>query len=326
MMAIYDFEEGLDYAQEIDEFMLRASVLLFFGDGERVSAYNSVGSTSLSGLSRLFIPILIAAAIVFNTMLGAVYERTREIGIFCSVGLAPNHIGALFLAESFVFATLAAVVGYLAAQVLGFTLASSDMFSEINLNYSSLSAVAATMIVMVTVVLSTLYPSRKASEMAVPDVTRKWAMEKPKGDLWEFEFPFTIGGGDAAGLNVFLYEFFKASSDSSAGRFFTNEAQLNTTEYPSIGTGYEIRFNAWLAPYDMSISQHIALRSIPTGEHGVYRVEVAIQRLSGEVGSWVRMNREFLNTLRKRFLVWRTVPPALKGRFAERVESATETA
>ncbi len=76
----------------------------------------------------------------------------------------------------------------------------------------------------------------------------------------------------------------------------------------------------------MSISQHIALRSIPTGEHGVYRVEVAIQRLSGEVGSWVRMNREFLNTLRKRFLVWRTVPPALKGRFAERVESATETA
>jgi len=42
-----------------------------------------------------------------------VYERFREIGIYSAVGLAPNHIAALFLAEAAVFATLGAVFGYL---------------------------------------------------------------------------------------------------------------------------------------------------------------------------------------------------------------------
>ena len=37
---------------------------------------------------------------------GAVYERDREIGIYSSVGLAPNHIAALFIAEALVFATV----------------------------------------------------------------------------------------------------------------------------------------------------------------------------------------------------------------------------
>jgi ABC-type antimicrobial peptide transport system permease subunit len=39
----------------------------------------------------LFIPILIAALIVMNTMPGSVYERVREIGVFNAVGLAPSH-------------------------------------------------------------------------------------------------------------------------------------------------------------------------------------------------------------------------------------------
>ena len=59
------------------------------------------------------------------------------------------------------------------------------------------------------------------------------------------------------------------------------------------------------------------MSAIPTGEHGVYRVEVAIHRESGDVASWQRLNRGFLNVLRKRFLVWRTIPAGTKEEYVE---------
>jgi hypothetical protein len=33
------------------------------------------------------------------------------------------------------------------------------------------------------------------------------------------------------------------------------------------------------------------------------------------------MNRNFLNVLRKRFLVWRTLPAGIRGEYQERVEA-----
>ncbi len=44
---------------------------------------------------------------------------------------------------------------------------------------------------------------------------------------------------------------------------------------------------------------------------------MVIRRLSGDVASWKRINRGFLNSLRKRFLVWRTIPLDLKHEYAE---------
>ena len=73
---------------------------------------------SMSGERGGWVPLLIAALIVFNTMLGSVYERTPEIATFNSVGLAPNHVAWLFVAEAAAFATLGGVGGYLVAQVV----------------------------------------------------------------------------------------------------------------------------------------------------------------------------------------------------------------
>ena len=65
-----------------------------------VFSFTSVGLTAIEGLGALLVPMLIAALIVLNTMLGAVYERWREIGVYSSVGLAPMHIALLFVAEA----------------------------------------------------------------------------------------------------------------------------------------------------------------------------------------------------------------------------------
>jgi hypothetical protein len=327
MIALYDFAEPDKALDQIKEFMRRVSMTMFVSDGQRVDIYSSVGSTSFSGLGKLFIPILIVAAMVLNTMMGAVYERFREIGIYSSVGLAPNHIGALFLAESVVFATVGAVIGYLLSQVLAFGLSSAGLLSGINLNYSSVAAVMATMIVMATVLASAVYPARMAASMAVPDVSRKWKLDPPDSDTWNFLFPFTIGGADAAGLNVFLRDYFLAYEENSVGDFFTRRVALKRADgAPNAQDQYHLSMDVWLAPYDMSISQHMDLRSVPTGEHGVYEVHVTLRRLSGEVSSWIKMNHEFLNILRKRFLVWRTIPKGIKQRYATQlVASSNET-
>ncbi|MCZ7601052.1 MAG: ABC transporter permease [Gammaproteobacteria bacterium] len=68
------------------------------------------------GIADLLIPIAIAALIVPTTMLGAVYERFNEIGIFSSIGPAPVPVAILFLAEALVYPIIGAILGYLAVR------------------------------------------------------------------------------------------------------------------------------------------------------------------------------------------------------------------
>ncbi|HID95037.1 MAG TPA: FtsX-like permease family protein [Candidatus Latescibacteria bacterium] len=303
-----------NFIPDIEDFMSRVALTMFVGIGDEVKVYSSLGATSLSGLGNLFIPILIAALIVLNTMLGAVYERHTEIGIYSSVGLAPVHVAALFIAEASVFATIGAVMGYLIGQITAKVLLSLGMLSGISLNYSSLSAIWSTLVVMGTVFLSTLYPARKAASMAVPDVTRKWQLPEPEGDEWRFDFPFTVGGAEALGMYVYLTKVFDSYGEGSIGDFATEDVKLSFIKYDG-KPGYRISLMTWLAPYDLGVSQSVTFDAIPTGKHNIYKIVVTIHRVSGDVASWKRLNRGFLHSLRKRFLVWRTVPPAVKDEY-----------
>ena len=187
--------------------MNRIALDFFVGRDKDTYLYSSIGMTSFSGMGNLFVPILIAALIVLNTMLGAVYERVREISIYSSVGLAPVHIAFLFLAEACVYAIVGAVLGYLMGQAIATTLVHFGWLAGLTLNYSSMSTVVATVIVMVVVLLSTLYPAIKASRMAVPDIERKWKLPEPEGDVWHFNLPFTVLEEEALGLNVFMRDY-----------------------------------------------------------------------------------------------------------------------
>ncbi|MFH1009377.1 MAG: FtsX-like permease family protein [Candidatus Latescibacterota bacterium] len=322
-IAVTNFPDE-NFVEAIEAFMSRVALTVFVGREDKVTVYSSMGATSLSGWGNLFIPILIAALIVLNTMMGAVYERFKEIRIYSSVGLAPSHIGSLFLAEAAVFATIGAVMGYLIGQVLAMVLSSFDVLAGISLNYSSLSAVSSTLIVMVTVFLSAIYPAKKAANMAVPDVTRKWKFPEPDGDKWLFDFPFTVGGAEVLGICAYLTRVFDSYAEGSVGDFMTEGAQLSArnSDLPSEPI-YEVSTKTWLAPYDLGVSQNVRMSAIPTGEHGVYRVEVAIHLQSGDVASWQRLNRGFLNILRKRFLVWRTIPAGTKETYVEEGRQAT---
>lgn len=313
------FDKEMNIKERVESFVSRLAVTVFTGIKDKVSVYSSLSMTSFSGMSNLFIPILIASLIVLNTMMGSVYERVKEIGIYSSVGLAPVHIGALFMAESCVFAILGAIVGYLIGQVIAKIFTTFGILGGLTLNYSSLSAVSSTMVVMAVVLLSTIYPARKAAQMAVPDVTRRWVLPKPEGDVWKFEFPFTISGREILGLYVFFKEYFSSYEEESVGNFYTQETALSTFKHKE-ENGFLISFKSWLAPFDLGVSQKVEMRAIPTGEYGIYEIHLEIQRLSGEINTWVRLNRRFLNIIRKQFLIWRTVSLEVKEEYREQGE------
>jgi len=312
-IAIVD-HQGSDFTEEVEAFVTRVAMPTFVGSEGGVTVYTSLGVATLSGLGDLVVPLLIAALIILNTMLGSVYERLGEIRIFSSLGLTPLHVAALFLAEAGVFATVGAVMGYLLGQSLALALAAAGMLEGLTLNYSSLSAISSTLIVMATVFLSTAYPAKKAADLTVPDVTRKWSIGEPDGDDWSLDFPFTVAGVEVMGLYGYLTEVFESYSEGSIGEFLAEEVNFSVLGGPA-EPRFRIALQAWLAPYDLGIAQRVTMEAI-AGEHDIFRIAMRIQRLSGEVASWKRINRRFLDVLRKRFLVWRTIPLTERQRYS----------
>ena len=47
----------------------------------------------------------------------------------------------------------------------------------------------------------------------------------------------------------------------------------------------------------------------------VYEIKLTVSRVSGDVPSWKRINRKFLDTLRKQFLIWRTLSAGDRDRY-----------
>jgi len=216
-------------------------------------------------------------------------------------------VAALFLAESSVFATMGAVIGYLLGQGVAKIITVTGRLEGINLNYSSVSAVYTILLVVVVVLLSTLYPARKAVQLSVPDETKKMKLPKPKGDVWEFDFPFTVSTVEALGLSAFLYDYFASHDEDSGGVFQADSFSLTETTTAN-GPRYTLESSVWVEPMDMGISQKVVLETLPPAPNDpICTIKFIIHRLSGEVETWRRMNLGFLKAIRKQMLIWRLV-------------------
>jgi len=320
---------GLDKTkiqQHLNSLMERIELNIYAGVGGTTFLCSSVAATGFQGFGRVAVPILIAAMIVLNTMLGSVYERTKEIGIYSSLGLAPVHIAALFIAEACVYAILGAIAGYLFGQAMAKVLMTWHLLAGLNLNYSSLSAVTTTLIIMATVLASVIYPAKRASEIAVPGIERRWRLPEPEDDKLVMTLPFTVTGDQALGVNVFLREYLEAHADYSLGHFSTGDIHMRTVDTPK-GDAYELDLMVWLAPYDLGVSERLLLRTIPSeDEEEVFDIRCTIGRESGDESSWMRVTRNFVNMLRKQYLLWRTFPAGLKAEYSRRGREATAEA
>jgi hypothetical protein len=315
------FDDGVDGERVIRDFLARSAYTVHAGvtgnAGQlQAMTFTSLGVTSVEGLMTLVVPAILAALIMLNTMMGSVYERFREIGIYSSVGLAPAHISFLFLAEACVYAVLGVVFGYILGQGTSKVLIGFDMLTGVSLNYSSTAAVASASIVMVLVLLSAVYPAVAASRMAVPDVVRRWQIPAPDGNVLRFIFPFTANAAAVDSLCGFLYSMFDSYSDESTGDLYADLTRIVRRTGPD-GPIHSVQLALWLAPFDLGVSQYLEISMYPSDTRGINEVEIYIERLNGPLAHWHRLNQDFAIKLRRQFLIWQTMNEDLRQEHAD---------
>ncbi len=328
-VAVRSDESAAGIRGEAEELIDRFRLTLFSGETDGTYMYHASDTMSYSGVPNIIIPIVISVFIVLNTMIGSVYERKREIGIYTSVGLAPSHVSFLFIAEAMAFAVLSVVLGYLLAQTTASLFAGTRLWAGITVNYSSVAGVAAMILVILVVLVSVLYPSKVAGEIAIPDVNRTWTLPEPKDNAMELTLPFLMKQDEHGSVAGFLYDYFSSHRDVSHGLFSTGDIRVAlepaSGELPPpsqdgglvCATFFRMTSRVWLAPFDFGIMQAIDARFCAAEEEpGFLEIRVRIHRLSGEVNTWKRINKGFLNHLRKQLLVWRSLDAASRERYA----------
>jgi hypothetical protein len=260
-----------------------------------------------SGIKDLFFPVLLGGLVIFGTMLGSVSDREREIYTFSALGLAPRHVATLFLAESIVYSLIGGLGGYLLAQSVLKVLSVMAEYGWVRvpeMNMSSTNTIITILIVMLTVLISAIYPAVKASRSANPGLMRSWKPPLPKGNIMDMVFPFTVSEYDITGVVSFLKEHFDNHSDTGLGRFMAMETAIFKDKSGMMGLHSRLA----LAPFDLGVSEVFRLMSVSSEIPGIDVVRIRIERISGQTGDWQRLNKVFLDDLRQQFLLWRSLP------------------
>ena len=145
----------------------------------------------MSGISMMILLIIILMAMAFgllNTMLMTIFERTREIGVLMAVGMNKLRVFMMILLETgflvFTGSLFGVFLGNLTIAVtrrtgIDLTSVGGDTFSDFGIDpvvYPSLNAefyLNLLILVVITAVLSSIYPAYKALRMNPADAIRK---------------------------------------------------------------------------------------------------------------------------------------------------------
>lgn len=256
---------------------------------------------------NLVTPLILAALIIFNTMLNSVAERKKEIHIYTSLGLAPVHVGILFLSEAVTYGLMGSVFGYVAGQGLAAILTGFDLMGGITLNYSGSSVIMTMSLVIGVVVISSLVPAIMAGKLASPSDDMKWTVPDPVDGVIRDQLPFTIHREAAPGLTAFVHDYMVAHEEGTIGHFASAD---NTLIAPEGDTVAGLKGTVWLAPYDLGVRQEFCIRILPDEEgEEVCRIVIELTHAAGQMNTWWKQNRTFLGDLRKQLLGWRKVTP-----------------
>jgi ABC-type antimicrobial peptide transport system permease subunit len=299
-----------------DDLARRFALAIYVGYNDGVQLVSAGNLASTSGGSQVAIPLIIAALIIFNTMMGSIAERKREIHVYTSLGLAPTHVGALFVAEAMTYGLVGTVFGYILGQGMGTLLLRLGWLGNVTLNYSGSSAIMTMGLILAVVFLSALIPARVASKIAAPSIDRTWSVPAPVNDQILAVLPFTINRPAAEGALSYLAEYFEQHREGSIGKFAADRVVPVIPEHGG-ELSRALKTTVWLTPYDLGVRQEVLLLIHPGADANIYEVQVRLHRQSGDDASWYRMNKTFLTELRKQFLQWRSLTPARMMHYVE---------
>lgn len=299
--------------QEIEAHLEKTAQPAFYGlDGV---AYRGLRTRklTLAGLLELLVPLLIAGLTVLNTMRGSVYERRSELYVYNAVGIAPRYVVAMFLAEAFVYAVVGSVLGYLLSQGVGRVLSALNMTGGLNMTFTSIATIYASLAIAAAVFISTWFPARSAMEIASPADDSGWKLPEPEGDVLSFDLPFNFDWRDRVAVLAFFERWLNEHGEGSAGRFFAEPPRVGVADAPDHATRGlvpEMRGLVWLKPFDLAVSQELRITTPSDPETDQFKARLELQRRGGTREAWLRLNHAFVAALRRHFLHWRAVSDA----------------
>jgi hypothetical protein len=231
-----------------------------------------------------------------------------------------------FLAESLVFGVVGAVGGYLIGQVLS---VGASHFFELDLNYSSLSMMFVIFLIVVTVLLSTIYPASVAAKAAVPSGQRRWSLPVPSDEHIHLQFPFRYEPNRVCGVCAYLHDFMEANSEASTGKFLARlrppiipsgepHGAAASAEANSAPGDVVLSYEITPIPFDLAVSQNMEIRARFDDKIGGFVLSTCLTRTSGERGNWLAVNQPFLEAIRKHLLRWPSQSGEWQDRFGQR--------
>ncbi|MCX5659875.1 MAG: hypothetical protein NTW19_09155 [Planctomycetota bacterium] len=316
MVSVAVALEGLSYKKArdtIDGFLEQSGRSAYYGLDGVAYLGKRARENSFAGLLELIIPLVIAALTVLNTMRGSVYERRDEIFVYNAVGIAPRYVFFMFFAEAFVYAVVGSVLGYILSQGTGRILTTLGLTGGLNMTFTSVSTILASMAITVAVFVSTYFPAKSAMEIAEAADDAGWALPEPVGDTMTFALPFTFDYRDRVAVLAFFERFLQDHGEGSAGPFFAGLPRVGISGEadplaPDSCTP-QVATTIWLKPFDLGVSQEMTIWLPTDPETKEFIARISLTRLSGTRESWKRLNVGFVRRIRKHFLYWRAVGP-----------------
>jgi hypothetical protein len=152
-------------------------------------------------------------------------------------------------------------------------------------------------------------------------------MAKAEGDQLNIDLPFLIKDTEARSVAGFLYDLLDTHQGISHGIFSVGSlhAEPGSNKAPGDSCEFQIGFTAWLAPFDLGVMQHVAFTIKPSDTFDRYLdIKMTIHRRAGEQNTWWRVNKRFVNLIRKQLLIWRSLEDAQKNQSAQFMASVLD--
>ena len=314
-------EGDTDLSAQAEGYTKRSNLTILASDGRDVMLYAARDTSQISAAWQIAIPVFLGFIMILGTMLGSVYERSGEIFVYSSVGLSPRNVSSLFLAESSVYAIIGAGVGYLLGQVASKAMQATGLLSGLALNYTAGSTVLVTAVTMLIVVLSAIYPARKAYRAAIPEAEEDTdaAAGESAADTVRLFLPFVAAPGNVLAMQAYMYEYLDNIQGVSVGHLAAENLLAGATERDGRIEPL-LRFRAWLAPFDLGISHEAELRIVYRADRDVYQYHLTARHFSGDRQNWRRLTPRFIQAIRKQLLMWRILSPEQVQAYADRGE------
>jgi len=287
--------------------------LVYYGSGESTKMLSFRLFFNVFGSQFQLIPSALVMLSLLNMLLGSIYERKKEIGIFSSVGLSPTHIAVQFVAEAVTYSTVGTIIGYILSLLV---MKCFGPLLGISLDYSSLTVLLVIAVSILTVMASSLYPALMAARLVTPSLERTWTPPtKPKGEKWEIPLPFIVSSDEEVNQLINFFKEFLIAHEVPDAETFSVRSYKDEQVKEDERLVKSLHIDMSLAPYDMGVSQHINLSLVRKSDEKIWNAIVMMNKTSGLTEDWTRLAREFIDTIRKQFLLWKSMPEDKKRAF-----------